>query len=182
MIAGLILKDETGVDCGVAFLGDELSTYSVETNEEIIDLLDRHQPEILAVDISDETSLKELNKKEEELKEEGHIFNPVSHEGEKVKRFEALKSGCRQELGPDCPEFIRFDPQITADELAVHGDKGLESLGVETENIMSADEFDAALGAVTARFYEEGQYSDLGVIVPSTLEDQNEKSEDSQKA
>ncbi|QKQ98176.1 hypothetical protein GKQ38_01415 [Candidatus Nanohaloarchaea archaeon] len=184
MIAGLILKDTPGRECGLAFLDEELETYSVESNEEIIELLDEKNPEVLAADVSDETSLKEFNKNEEELKEEGHIFTPVSHEGEKVKRFEALKAGCRQHLGQDCPEFIRFEPQITADELAIHSDDGLRSFGVETEDIHSADEFDAALGAITARFYQQGQFKDLGIVVPQNLDgdEEAEESEDSQKA
>lgn len=181
MIAGLILKDAPGVECGLAFLGDELETFSVESNEEIIELLDEKNPDILAVDISDETSLKEFNKGESDARESGHIFTPVSHEGEKVKRFEALKAGCRQALGQDCPEFIRFEPQITADELAVHGDDGLRSFGVDTEGIHSADEFDAVLGAITARFYQQNQFEDMGIVVPQNF-DADEDSEESEKA
>lgn len=183
MIAGLILKDKPGADCGLAFLEEELETYSVESNEEIIELLDEHKPEVVAVNASDKTSIKEFNKKEKELREEGHIFTPISHESELVKRFEALKAGCQQSLGPDMPEFVRFEPRITADELAIHNDDGLASFGLETENINSSDEFDAVLGAVTARFYQQGQFEDLGVVVPHNLEAEEDSEEDeTQKA
>lgn len=181
MIAGLTLKDTPGIECGLAFLDEELETFSVESNEEIIELLKEKNPDVLAVDVSDETSLKEFNKGEEEARESGHIFTPVSHEGDKVKRFEALKAGCRQHLGQDCPNFIRFEPQITADELAVHDDDGLKSFGLDTSVIHSADEFDAVLGAITARFYQQNQFEDMGIVVPQNLES-DEESEDSEKA
>lgn len=183
MIAGLVLKDEPGKECGVAFLDEELETYSVESNEEIIELLEEYGPEVVAVNASDKTSIKEFSKDEEELREEGHIFTPLSHESELVKRFEALKAGCQQSLGPDMPEFVRFDPRITADELAIHNDEGLKSFGLETEDIRSSDEFDAVLGAVTARFYQQDQFEDMGIIVPGDLNAEKSSEDDgTQKA
>lgn len=172
MIGGIILTHRKGENCSLAFLDDGLETYSVETNDEIMKLVDEKNPSVLAVNVSDETSIKEFTNKEEELKEEGFIFQPTSHEKQKVKRFEALKARCRQELGEDCPEFIRFEPQITAEELALHGDDALESLGIDSSVINSAGEFDAVLGAVTARFYSQNQYRDLGIVVPENLEDE----------
>jgi len=183
MIAGIVLKDEPREDCGVAFLDEELETYSVESNEEIIELLDEHKPEVVAVNASDKTSIKEFSKKEEELREEGHIFTPLSHESELVKRFEALKAGCQQSLGPDMPEFIRFEPSITAEELAIHNDDGLSSFGLETGDIHSSEEFDAVLGAVTARFYQQHQFDNFGIIVPNNLNPEESGEEDeTQKA
>lgn len=172
MIGGLILTDRKDKLCSIAFLNGDLETHSVETNNQILELIEEKNPDFLAVNVSDETSLKEFTKKEEELKEEGFIFQPTSHEKEKVKRFEALKAQCRQELGEECPEFIRFEPQITAEELAIHSDSAFESLGVDSSDIGSSGEFDAALGAVTARFFSQNQYRDLGIIVPESLEEE----------
>jgi hypothetical protein len=74
------------------------------------------------------------------------------------------------ELGGESPDIIRFEPSITAEQLAIHDDAGFKSLGIDTSGIRSARQFDAALGAVTARFYSQNQYEDLGVIVPESLE------------
>jgi len=70
----------------------------------------------------------------------------------------------------DSPDFIRFDPQITAKELSIDGDDALASYGVEPSDIDSARVFDAVLGAITARFYQQEQFQDLGIIVPQSLD------------
>ncbi len=74
-------------------------------------------------------------------------------------------------MGGSAPALIRFEPHITAGELAIHGDDGLESYGIDTSGIRSAEQFDAALGAVTARFYQQNQARDIGIIVPENMEE-----------
>lgn len=169
MNAGIVLSDSTDKKSHAAFLGDELKTFSVDTNEELLELIDRYEPRVIAFNVGTETSMKEFNKKEEELKEEGHSFMPTSHEPRRSKRLEALKTRIIHSAD-EKPEIIRFEPHITADELALHGDSGLESLGVDPSGIENAGEFDAVLGAVTSRFYSQNQFEDLGVIVPEAIE------------
>ncbi|MFB6204649.1 MAG: hypothetical protein ABEJ75_03310 [Candidatus Nanohaloarchaea archaeon] len=166
MNAGIILSDDTEKDCQIAFLGDKLETFSVRTNDEIVELVMEREPEVVAVDAGGEEAREELTDNEEELKEEGYIFTPHSHQDEKRKRLDALKNQLFKEMGAEQPEFIRFDPQISAEELAIQGDSGLESLGVDTADIGSAGEFDAVLGAVTARFYTQNNVRDMGIIIP----------------
>ncbi|MFB6208096.1 MAG: hypothetical protein ABEJ69_01990 [Candidatus Nanohaloarchaea archaeon] len=166
MNAGIILSSEPEKDCSVAFLGDELETFSVKTNEEIVELVMERKPDVVAVDAGGEEAPEEFTENEEALKDEGYVFTPHSHQNEKRKRLEALKNQLFKEMGAEQPEFIRFDPQISSEELAIHGDSGLESLSVDTSDIESAEEFDAVLGAVTARFYTQNNVRDMGIIIP----------------
>lgn len=170
MIAGIILKDTVEEESKIAFLEDSVECVEAATNEEIVEEIKERNPDVVAVNAAMEQGRKELTQKEEELKEEGYSFTPSSHDVNRTRRMEALKSQLFNAMGgPDAPKVIRFDPHITADELALHDDQSLKSIGVETSEIESAEEFDAVLGAVTARFYEQNQFEDLGVIVPEPV-------------
>ncbi|MFB6292211.1 MAG: hypothetical protein ABEI58_02345 [Candidatus Nanohaloarchaea archaeon] len=172
MIAGLVLKEDVEEESQIAFLGDdESSVQTAGTNQEIIKMVQKKQPVVLACDVGAEQGMKDRTKQEEELEDEGYIFTPASHEPKRVRRMEALKAQLFELMGADRPQIIRFDPQITADELAIHEDDALESYGIDTSDIDSAEQFDAMLGAVTARFYEQNQVKDLGVIVPEPMRD-----------
>ncbi len=172
MIAGLVLKETVEGESQLAFLGeDETIVKQVSTNEEIIELVKQKHPTVLACDVGTEQGMKDRTKQEKELEDEGYIFTPSSHEPKRVKRMEAIKAQLFEQMGADRPQIIRFDAHITADELAIHEDDALESYGVDTSDIDSAEQFDAMLGAVTARFYEQNQVKDLGVIVPEPMGD-----------
>lgn len=173
MIAGLILKDNVEENSHIAFLEDELESFSVKENSELIELIEEYEPELIAANIGLKQGKEELTKEEQELKAEGHIFTPNSHREKTVKRLDALKAQLTHETGLQ-PDFIRFKPQISAKELAIDSDKALQSYGVDASEIDSVGEFDASIGAVTARFYQENQYKDLGVIVPEAVREKDE--------
>lgn len=168
MIAGLILSDDPDMKCQIAFLDEALECIEVETNEEIIEKIEKSKTEVMAVNAG-QLRGEGLKDDESELKEEGHAFIPSSHEKKRSKRLRALEDQLELKLGPEKPVVIRFDPQITSKQLALDGDQALEGLGIDTSGIRSAKQFDAALGAVTARFYQQNQYEDLGVIVPEPV-------------
>lgn len=170
MIAGLILSDSEQETSEIVFLGNETSSHSIKDTREIVDLIKEKQPEVIAADIGLEQRGDGLTEKEEELQEEGFNFTPTHTEKKKVMRLQAIQGALSQEM-EKVPEIIRFDPHITAKELAIDGETALESYGIDPSCLDSAREFDAMLGAVTARFYQQGQSQDLGVIVPSTLEE-----------
>jgi len=174
MIAGLILSDNEQLGSEMALLGDELEVYSLETNQEIVEKITELEPEVLAVNSAGEITREELSEQEEDLKEEGYSFTPSRTESKKVKRLQGLKTLIKREM-LDSPDFIRFDPHITAEELAIEGDKALDGYGVETSDINSARQFDAVLGSITARFYQQEQFQDLGVVVPRNLESDDSK-------
>lgn len=169
MIAGLILSDNEQVDSKIAFLGDELDTFSVETNQELVEKISDLEPDIVAVNSAGEITKEKLSEQEEDLKEEGYSFTPSRTESRKIKRLQALKAVLNRDM-MDSPEFIRFDPHITAEELAIDGESALSSFGVEPSEIDSARQFDSVLGSITARFYQQEQFQDLGVVVPQSLE------------
>jgi len=169
MIAGIVLSENEQLDSTMALLGDELKVYSLETNQDIVEKIKELEPEIVAVNSAGKVTREELSEEEEDLKEEGYSFTPSRTESKKVKRLQALKAVITRTT-LESPEFIRFDPHITAEELAIDGDKALDAYGLEPSDINSARQFDAVLGAITARFYQQDQYQDLGVVVPQSLE------------
>jgi|GEM_PF-468552 hypothetical protein len=166
---------ESGEDAAVAFISDETESFSVESNKEILDLIKDRKPQIIAVD----TGLKErgsLSEGEEKLQEEGFIFTPAEDDTRTVRRFLSLKGSISQTIpGDEIPEYIRFNPVITGRELAIDSDEGLEGYGINSSNIESAQEFDAVLGAVTARFYQQGQIREMAVSVPEPVKEQEEE-------
>ena len=168
--AGLVLTGEKNSSSYISFLSEDgLDVYNVETNLEIIEKLETHEPSFIAVDTGTKESREEFTEEEKELKEDGHVFTPNSQMKMKVRRLELLKRQTVNKLGDSGPEFIRYEPYITAEELSIHSDTGLKSLSINTETIKSSKEFDSVLGAVTARFYSEGQYNEKGVIIPEKL-------------
>lgn len=173
MIAGLILKDNIEEESQIAFMGEEVETFSVNENPELVDLIEEYEPELIAANVGLEQSQEELTKQEKELQEEGFIFTPNSHREKTVKRLETLKAQIVHQTGLQI-DFIRFEPQISAKELAIDSDQALESYGVDTSSINSVGGFDAVIGAVTSRFYQENQYQDLGVVVPEAVREKDE--------
>jgi hypothetical protein len=180
MIAGLVLSESEEMESSIAFFGEEgVETFSLNDTGEIADLIVEKEPDVLAVNTGSEV-IRELSEQEEELKDEGYSFTPSSMEKRKVKRFQAIQNTVNHRTGT-AVEFIRFDPKITSEELAIDSEQALEAYGVETGSLDSAREFDALLGAVTARFYQQGDFKDLGVVVPgASAEEQDD--EDTEKA
>ncbi|AOV95095.1 hypothetical protein AQV86_04190 [Nanohaloarchaea archaeon SG9] len=172
MIAGLILKDSIEEESQIAFMDEEVKTFSVNENSELVELIKEYEPELVAANVGLEQGKEELTKQEQELQDEGFIFTPNSHREKVVKRLETLKAQIVHQTGLQ-PEFIRFEPQISAEELAIDGDRALESYGVDSSDIDSVEAFDAVVGAVTARFYQENQHWDLGVVVPEAVREKD---------
>jgi hypothetical protein len=169
MIAGLIITDTEQEDSHLAFIDDDnTETYSVKDTGKLVDLIVEKSPEVLAVNCGTELSGKELTKDEEDLKEEGYSFTPSSNEKKKVERLRAIDRSLKHHMDKP-PEIIRFDPFISSGELAIDGDKSIESFGVDTSDINSSQELDAVVGAITAQFYKQNQYSESGVVIPESI-------------
>ncbi|MFB6245725.1 MAG: hypothetical protein ABEJ03_05265 [Candidatus Nanohaloarchaea archaeon] len=174
MVGGLILKDSLDEDSVLAVIGDETRTFSASTNEELADLFESQGIDVVAVNAPMNLRRSEFNEQEEQLRDEGHIFQPSSSQKTLARRLEALKDIAFERMGSESPDFVRFDPQITSKELAIEGDEGLESLGVAPDGIESAEEFDAVLGAVTSRFYQQNQFEEKAVVIPEPLSEEDQ--------
>lgn len=171
MLCGIAFGESGEDEAAVAFLSDSMESFTVESNEEIIELVKERKPEIIAVDTGLEER-KRLSDGEEELQEEGFIFTPAKDDVKNVRRFLSFKAFLAQKLpGEELPEYISFDPVISGRELAVDSDEALEGYGVDASGIDSAKEFDAALGAVTGRFYQQNQVQEMSVAVPEPMRD-----------
>lgn len=175
MLCGIVFGEKEKDESSVAFLSDEIESFTVDSNKEIVELVKERKPDIIAVN----TSLEErrrLSDGEEELQEEGFIFTPAKDDVKRVRRFQSFKAHLAQELsGDELPEYIRFDPVISGRELAIDSDDAFEGYGVNPSDIDSAAEFDAALGAVTARFFQENQVRDLSVSVPEPIREKKDE-------
>ncbi len=176
--AGLLLKDNIEEDSIlVTSDGEETSTYHLSTNEDLVEKIEEEEIDILAADVGMEQGRDDLTKKEQKLEDEGYNFVPSGHQVKKMKRLESLGAHLEHAMTVDAPEIIRFNPQITSEELAIHGDQALESLGFDTEALSSSQEFDGLLGAVTGRYYEQGAFRDMGIIIPGEESDQESEDE-----
>lgn len=163
MIAGLNLNTEG--ESQLALLGEEVKLLKCDTNEDIVNNLPE-EVSILAVNAPVE-KVEGLTEKEEELMEEGYQFTPSTHNVELNRRSVHLQQ-MLFEKGREV-EVIRFDSMITSKELAIDGDQALESYGIDTSNIDSSGAFDAVLGAITARFYQQDQCRDMGIQIPENI-------------
>lgn len=164
MIAGVNLRTD-GVS-KMAVLGDEeIEILDIDSNMDIVEALNE-DVSVIAVN-APLTADEGLSEGEEELIDEGYRFSPSTHNTDLKRRAMHLKQLFVEE-GVES-ELIRFDPMITARELAIDGDQAVESYGVDSSDISGSDEFDAVIGAITARFYEKNQVKDLGIQVPEPL-------------
>ncbi|PSH00205.1 MAG: hypothetical protein BRC28_00730 [Nanohaloarchaea archaeon SW_4_43_9] len=169
MIAGLMLASKEENKSSLAFIGESSTeTFSIKDTGGLIDLILERKPEILAINCGTELNGDNLTKNEEELKEEGYSFTPSNSEKKKVERTRAIERSVKHHM-ENPPEIIRFDPFISSRELSLNSDDSVESLGVDTSNIGSSHEFDAVVGAITARFYSQNQYTRSGVVVPENV-------------
>lgn len=177
--AGLLLKDNIDEDSVLAIAdSEETSIWNLSTNDEIIEKIEEKEIDILAADVGMEQGRDDLTKKEQKLEDEGYNFVPSGHQVKKMKRLESLSAHLEHAMGVDAPEIIRFNPHITSEELAIHGDQALESLGFDTGPLSNSHEFDALLGAVTGRYYEQGAFRDMGVIIPGEKDEEEDQDDE----
>lgn len=99
---------------------------------------------------------------EEQATKSGHSLTPGYMNSKRTARARDLVRLLKPET-----DVIRYVPQASMDSLLAYEDDDLESLGVETGPLQDSGDFEAALGAVTARLYSQGQFKDQGIIVPS---------------
>jgi hypothetical protein len=104
---------------------------------------------------------------EKELEDKGYSYVPPSMNENLNRRARHLKQ-LLKEKGKSF-DIIRYDPMITSRELAIDGDQGLESLGIDPSEIDGSQDFDAVLGAVTSRFYDQDQFEDYGIVIPEPI-------------
>lgn len=156
MIAGLNIR---GDRVYIAKLDENLETAVLEDDREILEEIS--ECEVVAVNAPLKEG-KDLEEAESELIDEGIRFRPGEESRGERARF--LQRNAKVK-GLET-EFIRFDPMVTSRKLAIEDDSGLKGLGVDASDVGSSMEFDAALGAITARFYDQGQCRDLGIAVP----------------
>lgn len=165
---GIKVSGEREQPCGIAFLGEELETFSETDDERILELLDERRPKIIAFSVPIQGSgrtPKGFTEAEQELVDEGHSFLPRDHKDSKeLERALFLKNSIKR-LG-FMPEMMECRPRVTADELEIHTDAELEEHGIPADGIESTWEFDAVLAALTAKLYDNEHFEEKGFIVP----------------
>lgn len=174
MIAGIKLSDSEDKISGIAFIEEELSTFSVKKDEEILDILEEKQPEVIAFNAHLKPPEKEENFREEEkdLIDDGYALLPYGM-GSTVKlsrRALSLKSRLSLDIETG---FIECDPETTREILEIQGDNELQNYGMDPEDTENTQEFGAVLAALTALFYSRGDFEDHGIVTPPIESDED---------
>jgi len=165
---GIKVSGERERPCGIAFLGDELETFSETDDERILELLEERKPNIIAFSVPIQgagPTPEGFTEQEQELVDEGHTFLPRGQtDTREMERALFLKNSIKR-LG-FMPEMLECRPRVTADELGIHTDDELEDHGIPSEDISSTWEFDAVLAALTAKLYDNELYEEKEFIIP----------------
>lgn len=217
---GIILTGTEDDPCGLAFItDDDVHAYSTPDDERMIELLEEHRPQVVALNAPQERlkseqirkermeneqrqRMKEQQEKqqkqqeqenpeeekpgasddddegpldpetaqmyrsgEEELVDEGHSILPQEmRDSSLLERAEFLANSIKRSgVGA---HIIESNPRLVADILDVAGDRELSAYGVETEDVHNVTEFDAALLALVARFYDEDMVQEKDIVLP----------------
>ncbi|MCJ7479258.1 MAG: hypothetical protein MUP63_03730 [Candidatus Nanohaloarchaeota archaeon QJJ-7] len=186
MYCGILLSGSTDEDSCVAFLEEgAIETFSVETNDEIIELVDEKSPEIITLNASperkqrgegfsepedsegslDPETASKFREGEQELVEEGHSLLPQRmREKSVLERADHLSR--RIEASGSGSQIIESNSRIVTEILDLSGDEELEDLGIETSDIETVWEYDAVVLAVVAKLYSDDRCEEHGIIVP----------------
>ncbi|MDY6774088.1 MAG: hypothetical protein SVS85_02710 [Candidatus Nanohaloarchaea archaeon] len=170
MNCGIVLSGDTEEDSAVAFVdGGETETFSVSTNDEILELLEDRKPEVTALNAPPEKaskgSIDRFREGEQELVDEGHRLLPQGmRDGSVLERAEHLSRSI--EASGVGTVIVESDPVLVSERMGLAGDEGLEDLGVETGTIEDVREYDAVVLAVAAELYSDNRCENHGIVVP----------------
>ncbi|MFB6265693.1 MAG: hypothetical protein ABEI07_01265 [Candidatus Nanohaloarchaea archaeon] len=170
MQCGIVLSGDLSEDSQVAFLEkDSLETFSVSTNDEIVELLEGRRPEVTALNAPPEKvgrgKTGQFREGEQDLVEEGHSILPQGMRDSAVlERAEHLSRSI--EAAGVGTTIIESVPRLAASILDLSGDEDLERLGVSTGEIENVGEYDAVVLAVVAALYADNRCEDHGIVVP----------------
>jgi len=168
---GIKVSGERETPCGLAFLSDDVETFSETDDEQILKLIEERQPKIIAFSTSMQRSRpgEGFSEDEDELVDEGHSFLPRGMvDKDEIERAIFLRDSIKRLSF--IPEMIECRPAVTMEALDIEGDADLEDFGIETSSIHNTQEFDAVLAAVTAKFYANDRFKEKGFVVPEQLE------------
>jgi len=171
---GLVLSGDAETRCAVAFLSDELETFTEKDDQRLLELIEERTPMVVAFTVPPEGSNVQegFRENEKDMVEEGHRFLPPEmRDNDEMERALFLKNSLQR--SGFMHEVIECRPTISAEVLDIQSDDELEDLGVPTEGIHNMTEFEAVLAAVTAKFYANDRYEEKGFIVPKRLDDED---------
>ncbi|MDY6770431.1 MAG: hypothetical protein SV186_00570 [Candidatus Nanohaloarchaea archaeon] len=169
---GIVLSGSKDEPCSIAFLSEELETFSETDDERILELISERRPSVVAFTVPPVGADVDegFREDEQEMVEEGHSFLPPEmRDNDEMERALFLKNSLQRE--GFLHDVIECRPMITAEILDIEGDDDLEELGVPTGEIMSMKEFEAVLAAVTAKFYANDSFEEKDFIVPKPLDE-----------
>ncbi len=168
---GIVLSGDAGTRCAVAFLSDELETFTEKDDQRLLELIEERKPVVVAFTVPMEGSNVQegFRDGEQDMVDDGHAFLPVEmRDNDEMERALFLKNSLQR--SGFMHEVIECRPMISAEVLGVQGDDELEDLGVPTDDIHNMTEFEAVMAAVTAKFYANDRYEEKGFIVPKRLD------------
>lgn len=168
MYCGIVLSGTTDEDCGLAFLDGEgeVETFSVAEDDDIVDLLEEHRPDVVALNAApDRDPSTEFRHEEQELVDSGYAMLPQGMRDRAVLERAAHLATVIESSGIGA-RVIESDPDVIAQALEVAGDEDLVDRDIEPDDIEHVREFDAVLLAVVARMEADGETEAHGLVVP----------------
>lgn len=166
---GLNLAPRGNAVTGIATIEDnKIRTFSVYKDNEILEIINRFKPEVIAIDCPLAVIEKEFRSAEKEMQQLGYLPKKLNSPEliEKEKRASSIKYTVE-----NIAKVIECDIDITKKVLGVNNVKELKN--VRFLNIVKNEhESNAVFAAVTALFYKEGAFEQFGdeedgyIIVP----------------
>lgn len=144
---------------GVATYEDgKIRTFSFYKDPDIMEVLNRFKPEVVAIDAPLYIVRKEFRAAEKEMQQMGYLMQPLNtHEmAERAKRASSIKYAIE-----GITKVIECRPGAVKKALKINSVKELKN--VRFLNIIKNEhEADAVFAVITALFYKEGNYEQFG--------------------
>ncbi len=159
IVAGLDLRARSDKPTGIAFLKDNKLVFvsKTYTDEEIIALLTRYKPLVVALDapLSHANGFREVDKK---MIRQGYRVLPPGWKSMKMLVSRALR--IKALLSDKGIYVIETHPRSSLKSSGCSIEELLGMVGIEKERIrcLSRDEVDAVVAALTAYYYVRGEY------------------------
>ncbi|MHC1582493.1 MAG: DUF429 domain-containing protein [Candidatus Syntropharchaeia archaeon] len=165
MIAGIDLSGSPKKISGLCIMGTTTKTFSVYRDEEILEIIEREKPEIIAIDAPLSFRGTAYRDGDREIRKFYKIL-PLTFFG--MKKLTERGIELKKRLGGY--RVIEVYPHASKEVLGIKNPRDLEKFGVSVD-IKNEHEFDAVICALTGRFYFQGMYKKFGdedpIILPN---------------
>jgi predicted nuclease with RNAse H fold len=162
IVCGIDLASSERNASGVCVMEDsKIKTFLVYRDEQIVEIVERAKPSIVAIDSPLNFSEKPFRECEEELQRLGYKLLPLNLP--QMKELTKRAIGLKYKL-EKFTEVIECHPTTTRKILGMKNVREVEAkLGMKLMNLIKSEhEVDAIFAALTAFYYLKGEYKEWG--------------------